>query len=570
MSLKLKVSVITALIVLLVFSLLFVWDLRRARDEAVLKEVDRARGIVGIARATMDYTTENWRMNLFKVEEAKKDPKKFLQIVPVVSAMKVLNSKAQELGLLVKVPKENPRNPKNMPDELERVVLAKLVSMDKRESDTPELFVVDKKTGYIRYFKAIRLIKECEYCHGDPAKSKEFWGNTEGIDITGGKMEGWNEGEIHGAFEIFIPLSLVMESIKKQLLVKFGTTLGAAILVVLVLYFFLSKTIFDKLSILNGIFAKIERGNFAFKVPEAGDDEIGRIFKGLGTMVEGLRSIISSIASASGLVVSTSKDLAENAVRMEQGIMRQNESLVSTVSAVEEMEATVKKMTSNVKNVEMSSKNSLQLADGGYMTVTEMREMMLQIADSVSKAASTIRMLGESSKEVGKVIKVIDEIANQTNLLALNAAIEAARAGEHGRGFAVVADEVRKLAEDTVKATQEISNVISMIVGRTEEAVNGMDSIVRDVERGVNKAEESMSALEKIKKSAESISIDMVEIANAMDEHARATEIITAALDSISQVANENRSLVEEARAITSKLEELAGKLRELVEKFEV
>jgi len=165
--------------------------------------------------------------------------------------MKVVQAKSEELGVTFKAPKVQPRNPANQPDELETRVLDTLTKLDKGKGPTPEHYEIDKKSGYIRYFKAIRLTKECEWCHGDPATSKELWGNDQGLDPTGVKMENWRAGEIHGAFEILTPLAPIMAKINNNMIKDFVLLIVVIIITTLIIYYFNQRFVIKPLKMVS-------------------------------------------------------------------------------------------------------------------------------------------------------------------------------------------------------------------------------------------------------------------------------------------------------------------------------
>ena len=200
----------------------------------------------------------------------------------------------------------------------------------------------------------------------------------------------------------------------------------------------------------------------------------------------------------------------------------------------------------------------------------ETRDMMEKIASTVEDSAVTVRKLGESSEQIGAIVQVIDDIADQTNLLALNAAIEAARAGEHGRGFAVVADEVRKLAEKTVKATKEIADMIQNIQADTGGAVMGMAEGVQLVEGGKQKAVEAGDALGVIKSNMEDVAGGVGQIARATDEQANAMELMSRSIESISAISGENSNAAHESAEAVEQLSRLASELQNIVSRFKL
>ena len=195
---------------------------------------------------------------------------------------------------------------------------------------------------------------------------------------------------------------------------------------------------------------------------------------------------------------------------------------------------------------------------------------MLRIAQTVRESTTTIGDLGTSSSEIGNIIQVIDDIADQTNLLALNAAIEAARAGEHGRGFAVVADEVRKLAERTSKATKEITDMISKIQADTEKSVQSMDSGSTEVQEGVALATEAMGSLELIVASSEK-GKDMVHrIAAASEQQSAAAEDVSSNMESILEITRRSSNSTKEILTTSQELENLSNDLQALAGLFKV
>ncbi|MBI5587069.1 MAG: methyl-accepting chemotaxis protein, partial [Deltaproteobacteria bacterium] len=195
---------------------------------------------------------------------------------------------------------------------------------------------------------------------------------------------------------------------------------------------------------------------------------------------------------------------------------------------------------------------------------------MQEVAASTAVTAKTIKELGKSSEEIGTIVSVINDIADQTNLLALNAAIEAARAGEQGRGFAVVADEVRKLAERTTKATKEISAMIKTIQSETGKAVDAMDAGTDKVENGVRLANEAGDALRQIVTGVEDVTDKISHIATSAEEQSSTTDEITRNMDSIAEVAKSNVAAIGEVANATDEMARLATELKDLVSKFKI
>ena len=195
---------------------------------------------------------------------------------------------------------------------------------------------------------------------------------------------------------------------------------------------------------------------------------------------------------------------------------------------------------------------------------------MNEIAEAVGRAASTVRELGSRAEQIGAVIEVINDIADQTNLLALNAAIEAARAGEHGRGFAVVADEVRKLADRTMKATDEISTSIEAIQADTRGAVDQMETGNKSVEHGMGLANEAGEALRTIMAGSQQVLEVIEQIASATEQQASAAEEISHSVEGIRSVAQEANQGVDQAAHAAADLSRKSEDLQEMIRQFKL
>jgi len=570
MKLSTKINGIIAIVLLIFFGVVFFVSAKISKKTVIISAVNNSRSVVIVAEGVREFMGKKLEANIYNFEEAKKDVNKFLLLVPVVSSMKIMQNKAEEMGIKFKAPKIQPRNPANAPDDLEVKVLEMLAKKDTGNGPTPEHYEVDTKSGYIRYFKAVRLTKECEWCHGDPKLSKEYWGNDQGLDPTGLKMEGWKAGEVHGAFEIFTPLAPIMASINKILVRDFVFLIIIIILITVVIYYFNKRFVIKPLQEVSATINRIANGDFTVSIEVKSNDEIGMVARDLNKMVNDIKGSLDIVANSIDQLASTSAELSSNAEMIAAGAIEQAEQASTTASAVEEVNATVVEVAQNAANVASSANLAKEQVLKGHAIVTETKEMMEKIAETVSHSANTVRALGESSEQIGQIIQVIDDIADQTNLLALNAAIEAARAGEHGRGFAVVADEVRKLAEKTVKATKEIAEMIENIQADTGGAVASMQEGVEQVDFGKQKAEEAAMALDQIKESVETVSYEVSQIARATDEQTKATELMAQSVENISKVASENSLASKESAQAVEQLSRLASELQAMINRFKL
>jgi methyl-accepting chemotaxis protein len=276
------------------------------------------------------------------------------------------------------------------------------------------------------------------------------------------------------------------------------------------------------------------------------EESIARLVGELDQVQQAVTSISASCEHVEGRtqtltanVDTTSSHLAEMALSIQQ-VASNTETLSASVSqtsaSIEEMAASVQQVALNVEDANRVAERSAAVAAEGRSSVTQTIDGMAQITHAMSDVVSVITNLGQSSQEIGEIISVIDDIAEQTNLLALNAAIEAARAGEHGRGFAVVADEVRKLAERSAKATGEIATLIKGIQKETEQAVSSTKQGAKAIDEGTGLAQKAGESLRDIVDSVSQVSTLMGQIRQATQEQSRAAAQIADAVTSMNQL----------------------------------
>jgi PAS domain S-box-containing protein len=325
-----------------------------------------------------------------------------------------------------------------------------------------------------------------------------------------------------------------------------------------------SKKLLDEMEIFSSgdLRAKLEVENK--------DDLIGKLFEGFNKSVEKINDTINMVGQAVEATVSSSNEISLSTKEMSHGLTEQSKQTIEVAGAVEEMTKTILETTKNSSSAAAAAKNSGIIAKEGGKVVNETIEGMNRIAAVVKKSAETVFALGKNSEQIGEIIQVIDDIADQTNLLALNAAIEAARAGEQGRGFAVVADEVRKLAERTTKATKEIAAMIKQIQRDTEGAVKSMNEGTIEVEKGKELANRAGQSLNQIIKETEEVLDISAQVAAASEEQSATADQIGKNIDSINLVVNESASGIKHIAGSAEDLNKLTGNLQSLLSRFKL
>jgi methyl-accepting chemotaxis protein len=299
-------------------------------------------------------------------------------------------------------------------------------------------------------------------------------------------------------------------------------------------------------------------------------DEVGSMARALNRTIESLRGTLATITRSSEQLASASEEISAGAGQTAESARMQSEQTLQVATAMQEMAATVQEISANSNKASDASRGAADAARKGGKVVQETLTTMRGIADSTKHVAATVAELGKNSEQIGNIISVIDDIADQTNLLALNAAIEAARAGEQGRGFAVVADEVRKLAERTTKATKEIAAMIEAIQKETTKAVQAMQQDSQEVQSGVEKTSASGAALQEIIRMSEQVGDMITTIATAATEQSATTEHINANVSQISSSTQESSTAAEETSKACADLSSLAFDLQTLVSEFKL
>ena len=346
--------------------------------------------------------------------------------------------------------------------------------------------------------------------------------------------------------------------------------IGVTLLIGTLICFFITRGITRPLSACVVVANALAAGDLSVEVDSSSTDETGKLLAAMKIMIANLRTLISKVSNTSTQVASAAKQLQSTAELMATGAEEVAAQAGAVATAGEEMTATSSEIARNCQMAAEEAHRASQSSNNGAEVVERTVAVMEQIAAKVQTTAKTVKSLGERSDQIGAIIGTIEDIADQTNLLALNAAIEAARAGEHGRGFAVVADEVRALAERTTRATKEIGEMIKAIQKETKGAVAAMEQGVQQVEVGTVEATKSGDALRDILNQINAVTMQVNQIATAAEEQTATTSEISSNMMQITQVVQETAGGAHQSAIAAAQLSGNAVELQRLVRQFKL
>ncbi|MGE5400380.1 MAG: methyl-accepting chemotaxis protein [Ignavibacteriales bacterium] len=318
------------------------------------------------------------------------------------------------------------------------------------------------------------------------------------------------------------------------------------------------------------VLSEMAKGDFTVKITGDYKGDYQIIKDNVNLLVDSLNSALTAVAESASAVASSSTQISSSSEEMAAGAQEQTQQATEVAGSVEEMTKTILESNKNAGLAAETSRKSSDNAKRGVVKVEETKKGIDKIAASAEKTGLIINSLAKKTDQIGEITQVIDDIADQTNLLALNAAIEAARAGEQGRGFAVVADEVRKLAERTTKATKEIADTIKAIQKEAKEANSSMEESNMAVRDGIKLTEEVDAALKEILGGADKVTSIVAEVADASEKQSSSAELISRNIEAISTVTQQSADGIHQIARAAEDLSRLTVNLQNLVAKFKI
>ncbi len=310
--------------------------------------------------------------------------------------------------------------------------------------------------------------------------------------------------------------------------------------------------------------------NLTRRIPVSGQDELAQVAGSVNSLLDEFQAVVKRMKGTGEHVSKASGELSHSVSQLSSAVDQQNEATSAMAAAVEEMSVSVTHVSDSSSAAQQIAQDSLSKAESGGQVIESTVREMLGMASTVQSTAVKMEDLGKRTDQIGSIAGVIKDIADQTNLLALNAAIEAARAGEQGRGFAVVADEVRKLAERTTAATSEISGVILAIQTETRSAVADMSQVVSQVNANAEGARQAGESISQIRDGSSRVVEVTSEIALALREQSSASEMIAQRVEVIASQSEVNANAMGEAKMASDEMKRVSTELHEIVERFRV
>jgi len=612
LSLKAKVLVMALAgigIISLIISLLYIRDISQQAEKGIL---EKSRAIVYIAESAREAMAEKLAAGVITDLETlarEGTREQLLSAVPIITAIDIAARIADKGEFEFRVPKFSPRNPANEPKGVEIEILREL------QAGILEEYVLIEK-NQIRYFKPIRLTQECMICHGDPKGS---------VDPTGGIREGWRVGEIHGAFEIISSLRAAKQA-QGLATINIASFTGGVMLVLGLALFFIIRLVLKPIILYVDAFKQASTGDLTVRAKISANDEVGRIALFFNDFIGTLGGMVKEVKRVSGTTERISNDLAASSEQTAAGLheirintegmknkivhldeevsastksasdigeyIRRLASLIEDqAAAINESSASIEEMSAGITNIAKAAEEKLRIANELESTALDGQSEMEQTEQMIKKVAASASVIME-------MIQIIQDISSKTNLLAMNAAIEAAHAGDFGKGFAVVADEIRNLAESSAESAKQITQSLGEVAeyinisetntertgeifGRIVDQIKGvawsmseMKNATQELSIGAQQILEALGSLvsttEEVKGSSGEMNNRIREIIQAMIQVSNISSDTKNGMEEVSIGINEIYSAAEAISSAGHENSLSVAKLKELIGKFNV
>ncbi|MFT6248597.1 MAG: methyl-accepting chemotaxis protein [Cognaticolwellia sp.] len=363
-------------------------------------------------------------------------------------------------------------------------------------------------------------------------------------------------------------LYLALNESRNYMLMWFAIIVAVFICVSIILAKILTRPIND----LAAVFKELGdgEGDLSYRLNENGGDEVSRLALGFNTFISKIHTVVSDVSATSKDVRQASIKVSQDAEQSKLDAQGQRDIAIQVAAAISEMGSTITEIAANAVHAADSTNDATTQAKNAQVIVKESTENIYQMAQKMDSASITIESLADKSNAISSVLEVIRGISEQTNLLALNAAIEAARAGEQGRGFAVVADEVRNLAKRTSESTDEINKMIKLLQSESKRAVDGVRESKETADIAVNDAQQTTEALEDIVANIQQISDLNTQVATSTEEQATVVGEINIHVHAISDSTENSAKISTRIASSSESLTAMAMKLDNLIERFKI